>query len=132
LRAEVRFERFKHDAEPEPGNENPVRVNTFSVPLTLGYFNPSGFFAQVTTTYVHQEVDRLPTAGSRQGSDNFVLVDPVIGYRLPRHWGYITLETRNIFNENFMYQDDDFRTSETKSPLYVPGRTILGRMTLNF
>jgi outer membrane receptor protein involved in Fe transport len=132
LSTEVQFERFKRDAAPDPDDVNPVRVNTFSAPLTLSYSSPTGIYAKVRTSYIHQAVDRLPTAVLRQGSDSFVIVDPVIGYRLPRRRGFVTLETRNLFDKNFMFQDDNFRTSETRNSPYIPDRIVLGRLTLNF
>jgi hypothetical protein len=62
-------------------------------------------------------------------------VDAAIGFRLPARRGLVSLEVRNLFDENFQYQDTAYATADAnKIPetLFRPRRTILGRLTLNF
>lgn len=111
----------------------PLDVKTVTAPLNVTYFHPSGFFAGAGATYVDQEVTRLPIFPN-QGDEQFTTVDVGIGYRLPRRMGIASLQVRNLFDEDFVFQDDNFRV-RTDDPLiapYVPERTILGRVTLNF
>ncbi len=61
------------------------------------------------------------------GDDQFWVVDASIGYRLPKRMGLITLEARNLFDEEFQYQDTDPR-----NPRVAPERLILGKVTLAF
>jgi len=61
------------------------------------------------------------------GEDQFWVVDASIGYRLPKRWGLITLEGRNLFDEDFMFQDMD-----PANPRIYPERLVLARITLAF
>jgi tetratricopeptide (TPR) repeat protein len=115
------------------GNQNPLEVETFSVPVTVSYFHPSGFFAMAGVTFVDQDVERLP-GFTNQGHDDFFVLDAAIGYRFPNRLGIASLSVHNLLDEGLHYQDDtfrEFRDEPTVGP-YIPERTILGRVTLNF
>ena len=88
----------------------PSQIGTLTIPLELRYFSPSGVFAGIGGTFVRQDVNRLSGTATNEGSENFFLVDGAIGYRFPQRRGQISLEIRNIFDANFSYQDDNFRT----------------------
>jgi outer membrane receptor for ferrienterochelin and colicin len=110
-------------------------VETYSLPVNLAYFRPSGLFATIGGTYVDQDVDRSDsTSFNPDGSDNFFLVDASVGYRLPKRRGIISLGVTNLFDKEFDYQDDSYREfsqAATTGP-YFPERIIQGRVTLNF
>jgi tetratricopeptide (TPR) repeat protein len=128
-----KFERESADFSARVGNQNPLKVETFSVPVGVTYFHPSGFFAAASVTFVDQDVERLPQF-SNQGQDSFVVVDVGIGYRFPDRLGIASLQVHNLFDEGFRFQDDSFRefSDEPTVGPYIPERTILGRVTLNF
>ena len=69
-----------------------------------------------------------------EGDDNFVLLDAAVGYRLPKRFGIITLSASNILDESFKYQDDSFREFQDAPSVgpYIPERTIIGQITLNW
>lgn len=128
------YDRYEADSSliSETGSF-PVKVETFSVPLTVRYFDPSGFFAGVRGTYVDQEVVRdNPTFG--EGSSDFFNVDAVVGYRFPNQRGSVTLSAQNLLDEDFRYQDDGFREfgDEPSTGPYFPEFGIMGRLTINF
>lgn len=129
----LRLDRFR--LLEQPGfSTAPTRVDTTSVPIDIRYFNPSGFFAKLGVTYVRQDVELSPLfvpSFPTDGND-FVLVDAAVGYRLPKRWGIVSLEARNLLDERFFYQDDNFRTSEQRNPRFIPDQVILARITLNF
>ena len=109
----------------------PHQIDTLSIPTGIDYFSPQGFFANLTGTFVHQEVGSQVT--KNRGTDKFFLVDASVGYRLSKRRGILSLEARNIFNENFLFRSNYFETSElTANPRFVPVRTIFARVTLNF
>jgi len=59
--------------------------------------------------------------------------DAALGYRLPNRRGIASVEVRNMFNQKFIYQDLEFLSAEPQTdPRYVPGRTIIARLTLAF
>ena len=111
----------------------PAQVETWSAPFSVRYFNPLGFFAGVTATLVHQDVTR-EGAVKQEGNSSFATVDTLIGYRLPNRRGVASIEVSNLFDQHFKYQDDNFRefSNEPSVGPYLPERSIIGRLTLNF
>ena len=137
LSAEFVYDLFEADRSEFTVREPiPEKVETFSVPLGARYFHPSGFFAGVTATYVHQEVNRNPDNffGLAEGEDDFFLLDAAIGYRLPKRLGIASLQVSNLLDKGFQYQDDSFREFQDRPSIgpYIPERQILGRITLNW
>jgi outer membrane receptor protein involved in Fe transport len=67
-------------------------------------------------------------------SDEFIVVDAAGGYRLPNRRGLISLEVRNLFDEEFLFRDAGYKTSEKINAIqpFLPDRTILARVVLNF
>lgn len=136
--AEVQFEKFKRKDPPELSDPQdlPTKVETTSVPLAVRYFRTkgvgTGFFAELGASYVNQEIDPSPISAFDQTSDDFVLVDAAIGYRLPSRLGLVSLEARNLLDEEFLYQDVNIQRAEPSNPRFFPERTVLFRMTLNF
>ena len=113
---------------------DPTQLDTSTIPLNIRYFNPSGFFAGAGATYVHQRVDYDAEVNPlTPGSSNFMLFDATVGYRLPKRWGILALEGRNLTDQHFQYQDYSFLTaSNNLNPQFLPERTVLGRFILNF
>ncbi len=132
--AEFQYEEFER--EDPLGFDIPTQVETITVPLGVRYFRTAGpgagFFAELVATYVHQEVDLPPASTFGEDSDDFVLVDAAIGYRLPRRSGILSLEARNLLDEEFLFQDVNIQRPEPSNPRFIPGRTILFRLTLDF
>ncbi|MCZ6839706.1 MAG: TonB-dependent receptor, partial [Alphaproteobacteria bacterium] len=137
VRAEFQYEKFEREEPPGLPSplEFPTKVNTMTVPLGVRYFRTTGlgagFFAELVATYVHQEVD-VPTSTFGRDRDDFVLVDAAIGYRLPKRRGILSLEVRNLFDEEFLFQDANIQLAEPSNPRFIPDRTIMGRITLSF
>jgi hypothetical protein len=133
--AEISYDRYKRDdgLRTEFGNL-PEKVETFSVPLGITYYNTSGFFAGVGGTYVNQDVDRSNTSIQADGNDDFFLVDALIGYRFPKRLGVVSLGAKNLFDKDFKYQDDSYREfqDEPSTGPYFPDLTVMGQLTLNF
>jgi outer membrane receptor protein involved in Fe transport len=68
-------------------------------------------------------------AGAYYYSDEseFFVLDAVVGYRLPKRFGIISVEARNLFDRSFYFQDTD-----PDNPNLVPCRYIMGRYTFYF
>ena len=133
--AAIEYDRYKADLSAATADGNvPEKVKTVTFPVSVRYFSPKGFFAGLGGTYVDQEVRRAPSATQASGSDNFFLVDGSIGYRLPKRRGVISLDIKNIFDEEFRYQDDSYREfrDEPSTGPYFPDRTIMATATVNF
>ncbi len=136
ISGEAEFERFDRSATDRRGvvrSGGPTEVETVRVPLTVRYFHPSGFFSKLAGTFVQQDVDLEPGSTFTRDSDQFFLVDATIGYRLPRRLGIISLEARNLLDEEFLYQDLNVQTSRAAQiPSFIPDQVIFLHATLAF
>ena len=114
----------------------PAELKTFSLPLSVQYFDPSGFFGGLSLTYVNQDIQLLDPASSVLAptkNEEFTVVNANLGYRLPNRQGLVALQINNVFDEKFHYQDDSFKTGDgTANPLYIPERTIMSQLILKF
>lgn len=121
-----------YDSETTPAAV-PPKVETWTAPISIRYFDPSGLFGVLGASYVFQEVNR---EGDEQieGDSNFFLLDAALGYRLPERRGITSIQVVNLLNQGFKYQDDSFREFGTtpKTSHFVPERTVTWRITLNF
>ena len=63
-----------------------------------------------------------------RGEDRFWLCDLSVGYRLPRRYGIISLDAKNVFDEEFKFHDVDFQNGTIPRSMYQPQRTVF----LNF
>ncbi|MCK4827996.1 TonB-dependent receptor, partial [bacterium] len=132
--AEYQYERFARERK-YVGPENFYYIKTQRLPLGIKLFHPWGFIAGLKTTYIDQKAN-FKIYPSEE--DQFWVVDASIGYRLPKRWGLITIEAKNLFNESFNYQDTDTASIRSASstlplnPLISPERLILTRITLAF
>jgi outer membrane receptor protein involved in Fe transport len=112
--------------------DNPDKSETEFLPITLSYFHPTGGFGRLAGTYVSQNIDFVGQSGNHD-QDDFVVVDAVVGYRLPKRMGVLSAEIRNVFDQDFDFKDVAVRTSqEVHSPLFLPQRTYLLRLTFSF
>ncbi len=133
VNGEFQFEEYTRNAAIVGGDaDKPFRIQTLSAPLAINYFHPSGIFGKFTVTYIRQNLKRLVVSTLRDGVDDFVLFDAAVGYRLPNRRGILSLEGRNLGNENFFYRNVNFQLNEAITPRFIPTRTFFARVTLNF
>lgn len=125
---EYQYERFDHDST-FTGTDYFTKAETHRFPLGLNFFCPLGFTAGMKATYVDQEVDYYDNAADAfiPGSDDFLVFDVSIGYRLPKRYGTLSIEMKNVFDEGFLFQDTD-----PASPSIYPERLIVGKFTVSF
>jgi len=136
--AEVAYDKWEGDAttwaDPLTGPVVLHRARTLSYPVRAEYFHPSGFFAGVGITYVDQKVDRTQASVDTSDDSDFTVGDISIGYRFPRRMGIASLSVQNVTDQDFDYQDDSYREfqDEPSTGPYIPDRSIMARVTLNF
>jgi hypothetical protein len=99
------------------------------LPLEAKYFGRSGFSAGVRVSHYHQEGEFTlpPSPGAKSGQDEFWTTDAMLGYRLPKRRGVLSLNVANLFDKDFRYQDID-----PENPGVVPERFAYFRFTLSF
>jgi tetratricopeptide (TPR) repeat protein len=126
LSAEYEYERFKRDEAFAAGIG---LVKTHRIPLGFNLHHPCGLSFMWKTTYVAQEGNfqpqNAPMASFGLGAENFWVVDSSLSYRLPRRWGIVSVEAKNLFDKSFNFQDTD-----PTNPVLQPERSILFKFTL--
>lgn len=134
FRSEIQFERFtRNDVKNQIklDKQDPVAIETLSVPLSAEYFHPTGVFARFTSTFVSQDLKRKADS-KNAGFDSFFLLDLHAGFRLPRRRGILSFEIKNLLDEKFFFRSWNFYQSEFTAPRFLPERTFLLRATFNF
>ena len=132
LSSEFLVERLSRESVP-PNSVVLVttKIDTRSLPLTLSYNHPSGFFARGRLSLVRQEiVSRNATGSQQQQSEDFAVVDASLGVRLPRRWGIASIDFNNLLDEKFRFRDTAFE-GFPRVPLYAPERAVYARLQLN-
>ena len=121
---------FKDERFGNP--DDPDKSETEILPITLSYFHPAGGFGRLIGTYVSQDIDIVGQSGNHD-QDDFMLVDAAVGYRLPKRMGVLSAEIRNVFDQDFDFKDMAIRSSQAfRSPLFLPQRTYVLRLTISF
>ncbi|MEQ1602686.1 MAG: FecR domain-containing protein [Methylophilaceae bacterium] len=109
-------------------------LETTQIPITIKYFAPTGFFAQLAPRYVWQKSIDIKKTSDGELKSSFPIWDMSVGYRLPQKRGIISLNVQNVANQKFNFQDSSFRTSDQIGVVhpFAPARTIMFRTVLNF
>jgi hypothetical protein len=112
------------------GKELITEVRTRTAPLGLAVHLRNMFFARFVSTYVKQtgdffsaSLDPVPSPGK----DTFWITDVGFGYRLPRRTGTVSVDIRNLFDEEFRFQETDLFARR-----FARERVILLRASLAF
>ncbi len=129
--AELLYDRYQRNGSDL---DVPNDVTTYAAPLAVRYFSPTGIFAGAGVSFVHQDVERPSGSPSPEGNDTFYVLDAGVGYRFPHRRGLVSVGMQNVFDRDFNYQDDNYRKTGNDPALspYIPDRTIIGRLTVNF
>ena len=120
-----------HDSDAEGV---PQDIDSILAPLSVRYFDPSGFFAARGRRVCRPVRDhrRRPWPGKRASGAIPGSSTLPIGYRLPKRRGIVSLEFNNILDQNIHWQDDSFRSSEQQNRRFIPERSAMVRLNLNF
>jgi tetratricopeptide (TPR) repeat protein len=123
------FEEFSRPRDDAIPFGLPFQVRNKILPVKLRYFSPTGWFGSLGTEFVSQRVqDGLTGTTDR----NFSLVNAALGYRFPGRRGFLQFEARNIFDKRFEFRDVSFLSVEPLNPRFVPVRTWLARLSVDF
>ena len=126
LGVEYYYEKYEHDQWEGPkGIQN---LTTHRVVPKINFFHSSGLNGGIQISYIDQTGDFGSTPlGFVEDSDQFWVVDLSLSYRLPKHYGMLRLEVKNLFDEEFKYLDTD-----PASARFLPEMQIMGRLTVAF
>lgn len=117
-----------------------LKLKTHRIPLSLSYYHPSGWSAQLSTTYFNQEgtfIDNVRGSLPQQASDEFWLTDFALSYRLPKRYGLISTGVKNLFDKNFNFEDRDSYDSLNVAVSATPStlsneRLLFAQLSINF
>jgi tetratricopeptide (TPR) repeat protein len=126
---EYQYDRFKN-ANEDFVPEGFAELTTQRIPIQFVYFDPSGFRGKLTATFVDQDGvfrQQAPPFMNFSDEDEFWVLDASVGYRLPGRRGMLSLDVKNVLDEEFNFQDVD-----PQNPRIVPERLVLFRFTVNF
>jgi tetratricopeptide (TPR) repeat protein len=121
---EYLYEDFERNPEAT-GLEEIVNLITHRLCLGANLFNDSGFSVGLRATVVDQEGEVGDPVESV--SDHFWVLDAAVGYQLPKRYGRVTVEIRNLLDQQFRFQDTD-----PANPSITPERFVFMRFTLAF
>ena len=124
LTAEYQYERFNRGETLNFGIRN---VETQRMPLGLNVFHPSGLSWSIRPTYIHQQGSFGLQSGicCQSGKEDVWTVDTGLSYRMPDRYGLLTVGARNLFNEDFQFQETDLR-----NPTVSPKRLVFVQLTI--
>ena len=98
------------------------------LPLSFRLFLPEGLWLGAVVTGVSQSGRFSGSGGDFHASDQFLLTDATIAYRLSERRGTISIQATNIFNKHFQFQEIDLDVP----PRYIPDRRAVLRISLQF
>jgi hypothetical protein len=127
----LEMQRLRGDASQQSSN-SPTKLRTTQLPLALRSYSQNGYFGEIVTTAVWQQVERRAPSGGPQGKERFVVVDMAIGWRLPDRRGTVSLDVKNLFGSKFSYQDDNFISTELRQASFQPVRRWWVKASLAF
>jgi len=127
------YEDYRNEDPFKFNVDTPTSLKSLTIPASIQYFATSGFFAELQTTYLQQDIERGEFASLNEGKEEVVLLDAAVGYRLPKRIGTISLNVLNAMDKSFFYQDDSFRSADvTRNSSYIPERRIVLLVTVVF
>ena len=131
ISAEYQYEEF--DRERSNITNQPKRLVTHKLPLSLKVNYPSGWSGGLTASYYDQDIIQ-PTSTTTfiNNNDKFWMTDINIGYRFPKRLGNVSIEVRNLLDEDFMFYDAAFRAETSKPATLYHDRSIWLRLALTF
>lgn len=131
--AEYFYERLENDPR-FVSSQTYTDLKTHHLRLSTRAFDRSGFSGGLITHYIQQSgvtqddptnpFERPPTITLRE---DFWVLDGFINYRLPKRWGIISLEVKNLLDKKFNYEERD-----PTNPVFYSERFVLGKLSLSF
>ena len=118
-------EKLERDQLLEGATDSFLGYTTHRASVAPTFFGASGLSATLVGTYIRQSGDFVDMFGvASPGRDQFFTMDAILRFRLPRRWGLLSIAGKNIFDQEFRFQDLD-----PQDPAVIPGRRILTRLS---
>jgi tetratricopeptide (TPR) repeat protein len=127
LSSKYQYEVFDRDSGG--GVQQIRKVETHRFPMGVGLFFPIGFSGKIKATYLSQDGEFFDPSNPDfivDGDDQFWVVDMELSYRFPKRYGLISVGAKNIFDQEFKFQDTD-----PDSPIVQPDQFFYAKVTLS-
>jgi tetratricopeptide (TPR) repeat protein len=129
ISSEYFFERFERDAASTV-EAMFSQMQTHRFPVGARFFWESGLSARLKVTAINQTglfftKEARETGIPMEGKTMFGTVEGAIEYRIPRRYGRLVAEVKNVFDRQFNFQDVD-----PGNPTIRPGRLALFRLVI--
>jgi len=127
--AEYKWEKFERDLA-FTGEELIHLLETNKLSFNVAAYCPFGITTKFKATFIDQkgEFDPNPTSFiTVKDNDRFWVFDLSMIYRLPKRFGLVSIEAKNLFNEEFKFQ-----TIDRAGPDVAYERLIMAKITLCF
>ena len=112
---------------------DPLRVKTSSIGAAATYFSTRGWFFGSRTTWLSQDLEQRNDSNRQVDKlDSGLLIDLFAGWRLPRRYGQVSAQIANVLDRRLSFQDESIWTSTDVNPRFIPERTFLVALSLNF
>jgi tetratricopeptide (TPR) repeat protein len=128
LSSKYQYEVFDRDRD-FGGVQQIQKVETHRFPLGISAFLPNGFSGKIKATYIVQDGEFFDPSNPVvivEGDDQFLVVDMELSYRFPKRYGIISVGAKNIFDQEFKFQDTD-----PDSPIVQPDPFFYFKVTLS-
>lgn len=116
----------------EPIGSGAEETRTLILPVNMRYFHQNGLQLGIDVNWVQQDLEEFDNVPNTSLDEEFVTIDARLAYQLPEQQGILSFEVRNLLDEEFGFQDDNFRNARVRQPRFVPNRTFFARATMNF
>lgn len=142
ITSEYHYDKFRREFKVGAGDlSDPRGIETHSIPIKLNLFHSKGIFSTLTANYVNQKAEYVRSQEGRGNasldplevnSSDFWTFDTSLGYRLPKKIGSLSIEVRNLFdNQGFKY-NSTFDASGPQLTQFVPEREIFFKLNLSY
>ena len=112
----------------------PRKLETLSLPVNIRYQFKQSIALTLIATYVNQEsiFDNLNNIDTETKDESFWYSELQIKYTLPNSLGALSLEIKNLGDENFIFQNGNFLDPTPELMPYIPERTALIKASIKF
>ena len=115
-------------ADSEQGSFDLEEFQLTSFPVSISYFDPSGFFAFGEIEPAWHDYSNLDD----DGDSEFIMVNAAAGWRLPGQRGVLSIEAQNLLDQDFGFQDRRPSRDIFATPRFAPDLTVMAKALIRF
>jgi len=110
----------------------PVSVRTETIPLRLFFQWPSHWRLMTEVLRVRQDVANVANLDRPRAHASFWMTNLRLHYGAPGAFWEAGVDVRNVFDQKALIQDTDLLSSEAKTPLWYPERSLIFTARIGF